>query len=214
MAQDSWNNASVILSVITAVAGATYTAAHFVKIAPATDALAKAHQEVKEANDVIQGLHKQLAACTTEQGKSLRLPTNDAAASELTKPQDCDAVVGHLKSQLQGSETTVKHLRDQMEQCWARFKTVTPKNFSLRKGNRQTVLFKDSELGFTFVDWVNRDTKDATISVDATGTAPAVILLRESNGADFNLGQKRFTAAIEKAERVNDRIWIRVDEVD
>jgi len=141
-------------------------------------------------------------------------PLEPKAADSSAHLRECEGTVERLGQQVRKADESNEELQALLDDCWARCKLVTPRNFTLDKGRRQTVEFRGVVFGFTFVDWTDRDSKDVTIMVDRPNEAPVSVRGRQDRASPFSLGAERFMLEIRNPERINDRVCVRVEQVD
>jgi len=237
MAENGWSSAKVILGVIGAVATGTATAGYFVEVRPLQRDLAQALNQAAACREALDLASNGRGEQLTAMGEQLTQAKGRAELAErqlseskgklqecLSRPgsaipdddrlKTCQQDVSRLKQQLSDSDGGKAEIQGRLDECWNRCKQVTPRNFSLRKGRREVVSYKGSEYGITFVDWVERDSKDVTILIDKQGEPPVTFRARDGRQTPFHVAGLGFVAELFNAERVNDRVGLRVEEAD
>lgn len=237
MAEDRWNRASVIVSVVTAIVGGTYAAVHYIEVVPARDRASKAETRASECETKLASKDQEpstlMDQLTKANSKAQLAEQGLAEANQklkecLSRPEPvapdgtagdnplvaCQATVAGLKQQLSDSDGDRREVQSRLDECWNRCKQVTPRNFSLRKGQRQVATYKGSEYGITFVEWLDRDSTDVTILIDKVGEQSASVRARVGRPTPFHLAGLRLVAELTYAERVNDRVGLRLEEAE
>ncbi|UCC31376.1 MAG: hypothetical protein JSU86_03690 [Phycisphaerales bacterium] len=174
--------------------------------------LARARARAELAEGKAEDTHKKWQECLAGHAVGLPRGEDTPAGPEQVQVDDSDASPGgalaanaqlpeyqetitRLHEQLRDADEKGQELQMLLDECWGRCKLVTPKAFSLDKGSRQTTRYRGVEYGFTFVDWVDRDSTDVMILVNTPDKDSVSVRAREGRQTQFRWGNRRFVLA-------------------